>query len=910
MGAALENLREFLKKNGLSMDKRSFTSLLVLILMLVLLPVGIYLLNNRAVFMPMAAGELIQLADGGCIKLDKDKKKVVDCPTIPLKLVNPFYNVRGSSAAPSASAGSSAQPSSSAAASTAPSPSASASTAAPQIVRVTGNTSTEIQAALNQIKDSGGAVYVPAGSYTINSKIQLYNNTTLFGDGIDQTIFNAGTDIDSEEAIIGNDTDEGNSNVVIRDMTLRAHSLGSGEGIKLRNLTGGFVINVKVERTNTGILLGFHNGKGVNNVRISGCQMISTVNHGVFVTLGENNVIDNCNNNGNGSDSLGIGLEIAVDGKISNNKIISNNVSGGGHSMSLTAGNDNQYESGWVNSNNIVCYNNGSGNNIQPIWDQRGSSNVYVGNSLGVVNVNSFGYEEKGGTDSRCEIPAAYNLPAVPVKPTADASDSFWGKLVGEVFAQDSDDNFTGTTYNDSDDNFTNSPAPTGSAGSGTGTTGMVRYRLAESQAGLTTAPYKDFALIPFDQNLASNRGWIKDANAQDSDDQFNLGSSSPASSAAGSPAASAVSGPGSSGNPSFSVGKQFINVNYVLSNSTPGTKQIWVQFLHPDGSTRVDHVTFNFVDKLPAITGLACNLDVSKQNLQIKVTGNYFGNTIGKLSAETGGTPEVGSWNDKLIVSTIKSSGSKEGQKYKIKVVRSDGFESGYAVCAVDKSLVSLGARLFCREPGKFDATDVTVTLVYGDEGNNNNAKKVEEKVTISKDGEIANLKTQLQVGKNYAISVKAPNSLRRSATFTASEGTSQITRPDGTPFILPVGDIAPIILVDGQINTLDRAELIRQWRILSKDSAKVTGDFNRDGRVNSIDWACMQYDFGSSDDPLPVEVPQPASGNITIPIGSPGASSRPGSGTITIPFRSPSPSPSVSSDAGSGILKDEMIS
>ena len=46
--------------------------------MLVLLPVGIYLLNNRAVFMPMAAGELIQLADGGCIKLDKDKNGTLE----------------------------------------------------------------------------------------------------------------------------------------------------------------------------------------------------------------------------------------------------------------------------------------------------------------------------------------------------------------------------------------------------------------------------------------------------------------------------------------------------------------------------------------------------------------------------------------------------------------------------------------------------------------------------------------------------------------------------------------------------------------------------------------------------------------------------------------------------------------
>lgn len=905
MGVALENLREILKKKGLSVDRKSFTSLLVLLLMLILLPVAIFLANNRTVFMPMAAGELIQLGDGGCVKLDKDKKKVVDCVTIPLKLINPFYSASGggSSTAPSASLGSSAQPSSQA--SVAPSPSASVSV--PQNIRVNGNSSTQIQAALDQIKTSGGSVYVPAGTYTINNKIQLYNNTTLFGDGIDQTIFQAGTEIDEEEAIIGNDTDEGNSNVVIRDMTLKAHSLGSGEGIKLRNLNGGFVINVKVEGTNTGILLGFHNGRGVNNVRVSGCQMISTKVHGVFVTLGENNVIDGCNNNGNGSDSLGIGLEIAVDGKISGNRVVNNNVSNGGHSMSLTAGNFDQYQSSWVNSNNIVCYNNGSGNNVQPIWDQKGSGNVYVGNGLGVTNQGSFGYEEKGGTDPRCDIPAQYNLPAAPAKSAADASKSIFDGLVSSVHAQDSDDNFTGTTYNDSDDNFTGSTSPSATSGNGTGT-GILKYRLAESQAGLSSAPYKEFALVPLEQNLASNRGWIDEALAQDSDDNFTGTTFNDSDD--NFTGGSAGGGPASSGNPSFKIGKQFITVNYQLSSSTPGAKQIWVQYLHPDGTTRVDHVTFNFVDKLPQITGLACNLDISKQNLQIKVSGSYFGTTIGKLTAESGGSPEISSWNNQQVVGVIKSSGSKEGQKYKIKVVRSDGFESGYAVCAVDKSLVSLGARLFCREPGKFDASNVLVTLIYGDESNNNNSKKVEETVTINKDGEIENLKTQLQVGKNYAISIKAPNSLRRGATFTASEGTSQITRPDGTPFILPVGDIAPVILLDGQINTVDRAELIRQWRVLAKDNAKVTGDFNRDGRVNSIDWACMSYDFGATDDPLPVEVPQPASGNITIPTGSVSPSSRPGtgSGTITIPVRSPTPSPTVSSDAGFVILSEEL--
>lgn len=888
MGTALKFLRELLEKIGLELDKRTATSLLILLVLLILLPIGLFLVRNQVSFLPRAAGELIQLGEGGCIKLDKNKKKVVDCPTVPLKLINPFFDIRNRSTRPSFSPGTSSSPVSNSPTSSSiasPSPSVAPSSV-PQAIRVSGNTSTEIQAALNQLRTSGGAVYLPAGTYTINNKITVFSNVTLFGDGIDQTILNGGVSIDNDEAVVGNDTDEGNNNVSIREMTIRAHPLGSGEGIKLRNLDKGFIHNVKVEGTNTGILLGFHSGKGVNNVRVSNCQIINTKIHGIFVTLGKNNVIDNCSVNSGGSDSLGIGLEIAVDGEISGNRVISNNVSNGGHSLSFTSGNDNQSNPAWVNSANIACYNNASGNKIQPIWELRGSGNIYVGNNVAVNNVNNTSqYEEKGGTDSRCDIPAAYNIPAIPAKPIAKGY--YWvDKLIGTAFAQDSDDNFTGTSGDDSDDQFTQSLSPSASNRSPAPSAGnILRYRLAESQAGLNSAQWKEFV---FKRDSSSIFAWvIGTVFAQDSDDNF-TGTSGDYSDDVFTAASSnpSASGPGSSGNPTFSIGKQFITTNFQLTNTQPGPKQIWVQYMHPDGSTKVDHVTFDLVDKVPQISGLACNLDITKQNLKITIDGNYFGNDIGKITTVSGsGQVEVLGWQNRQIQGSIKSSGSvAEGARYQLKVVRADGFESENVVCLVDKSLVSLGARIFCREPGKFDASDVVVTILSSAEGGK--VSKVEEKVAISAAGEITNLKTQLQTGKNYAIAIKSPGSLRRTATFTASEGTTQITRPDGTPFILPVGDIAPVILPDGSINTLDRSELIRQWRVLPASGSantKLSGDFNRDTRVNSIDWACMQYDFGSSDDPIPVEVPGAASGTITIPESA--------SGTITIPVRSPNP-------------------
>jgi hypothetical protein len=152
----------------------------------------------------------------------------------------------------------------------------------------------------------------------------------------------------------------------------------------------------------------------------------------------------------------------------------------------------------------------------------------------------------------------------------------------------------------------------------------------------------------------------------------------------------------------------------------------------------------------------------------------------------------------------------------------------------------------VFCRAPGQFDVADVKITIAPLDTPD----KKVEETVTIDKDGVIQGIKTKLQTGQQYIITAKAPKTLRRNTTITAQEGTTVINTSDGKPFILPVGDIAPST-PDGQINGLDRAELVKQWRVLSSSASGVlTADFNRDSKVNSIDWACMKYDFNSKDD------------------------------------------------------------
>lgn len=156
---------------------------------------------------------------------------------------------------------------------------------------------------------------------------------------------------------------------------------------------------------------------------------------GIWLDSGEGNVIVHCTVNASG-DAAGIGFEIGIDGTLSHNFMLSNDIQKNGHGITLTAGNFTDYKSTYVNSNNAVCYNTVK-NNLGPgIWDQHAKNNVYIGNivsnnndgNTGVVicdimqngkcvdegNDKNFIFENesRGATDSRCDIPA--NLQSIP----------------------------------------------------------------------------------------------------------------------------------------------------------------------------------------------------------------------------------------------------------------------------------------------------------------------------------------------------------------------------------------------------------------------------------------------------------------------------------------------------------------
>lgn len=364
--------------------------------------------------------------------------------------------------------------------------------AATGVVEVVSNTDTAIQTALDSIKTTGGAVHLPAGTYNVTKKIRLYNNTTLFGDGIDKTIIN-GSGITGSDSVLGNDTSAGQKNIIIRDLTVMG---GPQEGMKIRNLDGGYIYNIKVDGAKVGILLGFHNGKGVTNVRVSNCTVINNQGAGIDISLGDNNVIDNCTfeNNTKSSDSslrtAAIWLGIGVDGTISSNKVINNQVRRNGNTgIALQS----TYSGGTV-SNNAVCYNTVEDNDDVGIADLNGKNNLYISNTIKnnkdrgdgkivICDADNNGCQDIGGdfngateklppaTDARCDIPSNLaNLPSMTQGSTSGSTNTNTNTSTSTTTSNNTTNTSTNTTKNTNTTSNTTSNTST-SKNSGSSTT-------------------------------------------------------------------------------------------------------------------------------------------------------------------------------------------------------------------------------------------------------------------------------------------------------------------------------------------------------------------------------------------------------------------------------------------------------
>lgn len=317
---------------------------------------------------------------------------------------------------------------------------------------------------------------------------------------------------------------------------------------------------------------------------------------------------------------------------------------------------------------------------------------------------------------------------------------------------------------------------------------------------------------------------------------------------------------------------------NFEFKTKTPGPKFIWVEFKDTTGKIERRSAQIKLLGPEPTVT--FCSLGFEGNNTVLKLTGTNFGSVQGSIKSGEANL-QIKQWKDDVIQAVW--SNAPIGQILPISLTNSDGQSNPDGQYCGAISQLALGAKVFCRAPSNHQTDNVDLTLVEAFE----EGKKIKQKVSIDKEGLIQGLTQRLEIGKDYVLSLKAPRSLRRVAPFRAGDGINNIPN-----FILPVGDVFPAEGGDGKINNFDRQELVRQWSI-TKDATGRSGDFNRDGRVNSIDWTCMKYDFGQEDSPEPnpgiQSAPPPCAPGVVA--GTAGCVIAPSS-----PSPSVSPSPSAS--------------
>lgn len=295
--------------------------------------------------------------------------------------------------------------------------------------------------------------------------------------------------------------------------------------------------------------------------------------------------------------------------------------------------------------------------------------------------------------------------------------------------------------------------------------------------------------------------------------------------------------------------------VSHIFSD-TPGEKFIWYQFGDGAGNwteARSDHILLVGAD--PKITGASCNLDITDNSLKFQVIGDNFGArdlTNSRLAADSSNL-EIKEWaNQKVVARMANPPDTTTGKTYTVTLTRSDGTKDT-ASCSVNTTQISLGAKLFCRAPSNFDQDNVNLLIVQNALGvgttvpssDFKSGNKAREKVTITKEGIIQNLKTKLQEGIEYIVCIKAPKSLRLcTKPFPAVAGNNIIHR-----FDLPVGDVND----DEAINSADASICKAEWGPARAGRAKAC-EFNRDNVTNSFEWSCLLHDFNAPNQQEPI--------------------------------------------------------
>lgn len=264
------------------------------------------------------------------------------------------------------------------------------STGAPGSGTVDASLFASIQDAIDSLEGQGGAVYIAAGTHEITEKLRVHSDITVFGAGMDATIIRFADGVEPDH-MIGNDSQSGRENIVIRDLTLQGPGPGPGinaccNGVKLERVHNAVLIAVASRNHGRdGFYLGYKHVddaiEGVTGTRVSGCIAEGNGRNGLSIVQGQDILVDGGHFVGNNTHEAVAAIDLEPDpypdGLVTGNRIVGNVVADNANNgIQLWA------DGGAIVANNAVCNNEITGNAGTGIADHQADDDVFVGNTF------------------------------------------------------------------------------------------------------------------------------------------------------------------------------------------------------------------------------------------------------------------------------------------------------------------------------------------------------------------------------------------------------------------------------------------------------------------------------------------------------------------------------------------------